>query len=278
MNVLLLIIKLYAAVSSRSLSVIASAVDSVLDLVSGGILFVTARAIRNRDPMVYPVGRRRLEPLGIIVFAAVMGTAALQLITTSIEALAKRSTSLNVQVSTIVILLVTITVKLLLYVWCRCVGRKSAIVNALATDHITDVMVNGVGTACAVIAKYYLWWTDALGAILLALWIIRTWFSTGYEQLLMLAGHTAPNEFLNKISFLAHLHHEQAEVDTVRAYYFGLYFMVEVDIKLPEDMPLRTAHDIGEALAIRIEEFDEVERAFVHIDFETTHKPEHKVL
>lgn len=44
---------------------------------------------------------------------------------------------------------------------------------------------------------------------------------------------------------------------------------------LPKDMPLHQAHDIGESLQFRIEDLDEVERAFVHLDFETGHKPEH---
>jgi DNA-directed RNA polymerase subunit L len=42
-------------------------------------------------------------------------------------------------------------------------------------------------------------------------------------------------------------------------------------------MLLREAHTIGELLQEKIEKLPEVERAFVHIDFESTHKPEHKV-
>ncbi|CAD6338829.1 unnamed protein product [Miscanthus lutarioriparius] len=50
-----------------------------------------------------------------------------------------------------------------------------------------------------------------------------------------------------------------------------------VDIELSEDMRLREAHTIGESLQEKIEKLPEVERAFVHIDFESTHNPEHKV-
>lgn len=42
-------------------------------------------------------------------------------------------------------------------------------------------------------------------------------------------------------------------------------------------MSLREAHDIGESLQMKIESLPMVERAFVHLDFETTHKPEHDV-
>ena len=48
-----------------------------------------------------------------------------------------------------------------------------------------------------------------------------------------------------------------------------------MDIVLAEEMKLKCAHDIGESLQNRIEEMEDVERAFVHIDFETSHFPEH---
>lgn len=54
-------------------------------------------------------------------------------------------------------------------------------------------------------------------------------------------------------------------------------FKLQVDIELPEDLPLKEAHAIGESLQIKIEELLEVERAFVHLDFECDHKPEHSV-
>lgn len=57
-----------------------------------------------------------------------------------------------------------------------------------------------------------------------------------------------------------------------------MIFLEQVDIELPEDLPLKVAHTIGESLQIKIENLPEVERAFVHLDFECDHKPEHSVL
>ena len=38
---------------------------------------------------------------------------------------------------------------------------------------------------------------------------------------------------------------------------------------------LRTTHDVAEDLQTKLESLPNVERAYVHIDFETSHKPEH---
>jgi divalent metal cation (Fe/Co/Zn/Cd) transporter len=51
----------------------------------------------------------------------------------------------------------------------------------------------------------------------------------------------------------------------------------QVDIELPEDMSLREAHDIGESLQNKLEALTEVERAYVHLDYESTHRPEHTI-
>ena len=64
-----------------------------------------------------------------------------------------------------------------------------------------------------------------------------------------------------------------------RAYSFGDSWFVEVDIVLPSAMTVAESHDIAEALQMKLERLPEIARAFVHIDFETTHsaESEHKV-
>ena len=115
-----------------------------------------------------------------------------------------------------------------------------------------------------------------MGAILLASYIIYNWAETALDNIKAMVGMSAPPEFLTQLTYLAWNHHPEIVcIDTVRAYTFGPNFFVEVDVVLPEEMPLRQAHDIGESLQNRIEEMGEVESAFVHIDFETAHYPEH---
>ena len=61
----------------------------------------------------------------------------------------------------------------------------------------------------------------------------------------------------------------------MRCYTFGDTYFAEIDVVLPPDMPLCEAHDIGESLQEKVESLNEVERAFVHLDYECTHRPEH---
>ncbi|CAN1263148.1 Metal tolerance protein 10 [Linum perenne] len=234
-NLVLFAAKVYASMESRSMAVIASTVDSFLDLMSGFILWFTDHAMRKPNQYRYPIGKQRMQPVGIVVFASVMATLGLQIIFES--------------------------------------GRELL---AKAQDHFFDVITNSIGLAAAVLAIKFYWWIDPVGAILIALYTIWNWSGTVMENVGSLIGRTAPPEYLAKLIYLIWNHHQEIKhIDTVRAYTFGCNYFVEADIVLPADMSLCEAHNIGETLQEKIEQFPEVERAFVHVDFEFTHQPEH---
>lgn len=112
----------------------------------------------------------------------------------------------------------------------------------------------------------------------IALYTIVTWSKVVMQNVHSLIGKSAPPDYLAKLTYLIWNHHEEIKhIDTVRAYTFGSFYFVEVDIVLPGNMHLSHAHDIGETLQEKLEKLPEVERAFVHVDFEYTHKPEHKI-
>ena len=53
----------------------------------------------------------------------------------------------------------------------------------------------------------------------------------------------------------------------MRAYHFGPRFLVELEIVMHPDTPLRESHDCGILLQHKIEALPSVERCFVHIDY-----------
>ncbi|KAI5321123.1 hypothetical protein L3X38_030194 [Prunus dulcis] len=279
-NVLLLGLKIYATIKSGSIAIAASTLDSLLDLLAGGILWFTHLAMKNINIYKYPIGKLRVQPVGIIIFAAIMATLGFQVLIQAVEQLVTDDPTEKMSSSQLVwlyvIMIFATVVKLALWFYCRSSGNK--IVRAYAKDHYFDVVTNVVGLVAAVLANRFYWWLDPAGAILLAVYTIVNWSGTVMENAVSLVGQSAPTEFLQKLTYLVIMHPEVKRIDTVRAYTFGVLYFVEVDIELPEEIPLKEAHAIGETLQIKIEKLPEVERAFVHLDFECEHKPEHSVL
>lgn len=165
-----------------------------------------------------------------------------------------------------------------MYFYCRVLTHSSSCM-ILATDHRNDVTVNSFGLIMAILGDHVVWWLDPTGALIIALIILRSWTTEAYEQIQLLVGKTASPEILQKLTFIAFTHSpEILKVDTCRAFHVGNNLFVEIDIVLHRDMPLYKSHDIGESLQEKLESLDEVERAFVHVDYDYKHKPEHKII
>jgi divalent metal cation (Fe/Co/Zn/Cd) transporter len=75
---------------------------------------------------------------------------------------------------------------------------------------------------------------------------------------------------------MTHSPHIRA-IDTVRAYHSGPRLIVEVDVVMDAEETLRFTHDVAEELQIKLESLPDVERAYVHVDYETSHAPEHSM-
>lgn len=65
---------------SGSLAIAASTLDSLLDLMAGAILWFTHLSMKTINIYEYPIGKLRMQPVGIIIFAAVMATLGMLLL------------------------------------------------------------------------------------------------------------------------------------------------------------------------------------------------------
>jgi cation diffusion facilitator family transporter len=282
-NVLLFVLKVSAAVWSGSLAVLASGVDSALDLATGTALFFAARNVERGATSSYPVGRARTEPVVLVALASVMALGGALLVQQSITALAEGIANggkfPRIDGFTFGTFGATIAAKLFLFVFCRTVsarmpGGESLALRALAVDHLNDVLTNGLALIAAglVLAARSLWFMDPLFAGLLGLFILYRWVEEGLESARMLVGTGAPPEVISELARVVYFHDRRiVALDTIRAYHVGARLFLEVDIQLAPKTPLHEAHDIGETLQLRLEHAADVERAFVHLDFESVH-------
>lgn len=277
LNLFLLVVKIYASVKTGSLAILASTLDSLLDMVAGFVLWFAHYYMQKKNRYKYPIGKLRIQPVGIVVFAATMATLGLQVLITGVEQLLEGDEEQMEQgqlVWLVIIMSLAIVIKLGLYLYCN--SFDNDIVAVYAMDHFFDVITNIVGLAAALLGHYFFWWIDPAGAIFLALYTIVNWAKTLLENALSLVGKAAPAQLIQKFTYMALNHDPRIQrIDTVRAYTFGTFYFVEVDIELPADMLLKEAHEIGEGLQDKLERLPEVERAFVHLDFECEHRPEH---
>ena len=356
-NIIITIAKFVAYLQTFSLSVLAALLDSVLDTVSQVVLGYTEHhSSKERSSAFYPAGASRLEAIGVLGIAALMGMASFEVLKDSIVALlsnqspfvnSSSSSSSNSgggggadgpSLSSFWSMLAIVIVKIQLFMLCTRAANKRLLfrtgaaaattsleyddddddedmetgmsaptdvrviptastaggegggggtvqladptLQALAQDHFNDALSNGVAAVALLFAlrQPSLWFLDPIGAICISLYIIYSWFMTGREQIEQLIGKSAPDDFIAELTEIARVFDERiVEVDVVRAYHFGPKFLVEIEIVMPKETSLFESHDVGMELQYEIEAREEVERCFVHIDYQQRPYDEHVV-
>ena len=273
-NIILLAGKVVAALSSGSLSLIASLVDSALDLLCTIIVWSTNKLVAwrlNTLQKKFPVGRKRLEPLGILVFSIIMVISFLQILQESVEKIIPlHGVAEELPLVAVIALLATIVVKGI--IWFGCIPIKTTQVQALAQDCKTDVIFNTLSLLFPFIgAKANIWWLDPVGAGLLSLFIIYDWGQTCFENVTRLSGQAASDNLQKKLMYLAYRFSPVVDgFKSVTAYHAGDGIWVEYDVLMDDTTKLNKSHDVAETLQYCAEGLDEVDRAFVTTDYSSS--------
>ncbi|KAL9612879.1 MAG: hypothetical protein Q9167_002563 [Letrouitia subvulpina] len=275
-NAVLLAGKIVVIVLTSSLSVLASLVDAALDFLSTAIVWTTTKLISQKDQYAYPVGRRRLEPIGVLVFSVIMITSFFQVALECFNRLTSGDHSIvQLGLPSIIIMASTVLVKFGCWLWCRMIKNSS--VQALAQDAMTDVVFNTFSILFPILGHFFhVWWLDALGGLALSFYVIFNWSRTTATHIRHLTGAAASATDRNILLYLT-MRFAKAirKIQGIQAYHAGDKLNVEVDIVLDEDMSLRDSHDLGESLQYVLESVPSVDRAFVHLDYAGWNLPSH---
>ena len=304
-NAVLLGGKIAVIVLTSSLSVLASLVDAALDFLSTAIVWTTTKLISRQDQYAYPVGRRRLEPIGVLVFSVIMITSFFQVSLQCFNRLTSGDRSVvQLGLPAVVIMASTVLIKFGCWLWCRLIKNSS--VQALAQDAMTDVVfnifsiifplskshpsvqrpdqikhhfpANSIPSSQNSQVGYYaqVWWLDALGGLVLSIYVILNWARTSAAHIRNLTGAAATADERNILLYLTMRFAKSIkQIQGLQAYHSGDRLNVEVDIVLEENISLRDSHDLSESLQYVLESVPSVDRAFVHQDYAGYNLPSH---
>ncbi|KAL8047111.1 hypothetical protein ABFX02_08G217700 [Erythranthe guttata] len=129
--------------SGGSLAVTTSTLDSLLDLIAGGILWFTHLSMKNINIYKYAIGKLRVQPVGIIIFMATLGFKVLvQAVEQPIKDDPPEKMDSNQLLWLYIIMLIATGVKLILWIYCR--SSENDIVRAYAMVNLFPHKTRGV--------------------------------------------------------------------------------------------------------------------------------------
>ncbi|KAJ1033932.1 hypothetical protein NDA16_000140 [Ustilago loliicola] len=210
-NFALAALQTYAAVSSLSLSLFATAADSVFDPFANLVLNWLHRKSEKVDERKWPIGGSRFEPIGNITYAALMGMVSAILVVESIQELATGDGDKKLHIASLIAVGIAFITKAVLAIYCFGLRKHSSQVEVLYQDHRNDLFINGFGIFTSAAGATIAGWIDPAGALIISLAIITSWTRTAFGEFKTLAGAAAPTDFLQLVTYNAALFSDEIQ-------------------------------------------------------------------
>lgn len=264
----LIICKLAAFFYTNSVAMLSSLLDSTIDLIAALVtLYGVASALRPPD-REHRFGHGKAEPLAALAQAAfIVGSSVLL----SYEALSRFYNPHEIKNENFgyFVMVVAIVLSMALVFFQHLVVRRtgSMAIGADKIHYIGDVAIN-----LAVIAALalYQWtgqvWYDPLFAILIAGGLAYNAFRIALQALNVLMDHELPDKDRDKIKAIVQAQQSVRGIHDLRTRFDGERAFIEFHLELDENMTLKIAHDISDAImdALR-KEFPDAD-IFIHQD------------
>jgi len=246
--------KLTAALLTGSISVLASLVDSMMDVAASIINLLAVHYSLQPPDRDHRFGHGKAEPLAGLAQAAFIAGSAVFLILHAVNRLLHPQ-PLNDALVGVGVLLFAIAATGALLAFQHYVIRRtqSTAIRADALHYATDLLTNTATILALGLAMLGWPLADPVFAIGIALYIIYSAGHIGHEAIQLLMDHELPPEVHARIKEIVRAHSLVRGVHDVRTRRSGQTYFIQLHLMLDDRMPLVEAHRVA----------DEVEAALV---------------
>jgi cation diffusion facilitator family transporter len=266
-NGLLAVSKGTVAWLSGSTAVLATAVDSVTDLVYTVFMAWGLRSSQQPADENHPQGHARIEPIVSTVIALMMGLAGVEVARRAIDQLLGAPIRFDWGWP-VVVLTGSGLIKIAMYSLVQRLGKQaySPAIQASARDNLADVFSSAAALIGVVAARWVHPLADPLAGLVVSAWIFRNALSILVENVGYLTGRAARPDLVEHIYEAVRSVDGVMDVHQVIADYVGPQVRVDLHVNVDGAIPFRAAHDISDAVRQAVEGLDEVDQAYVHLE------------
>ena len=266
-NLFLFIIKAIVGLLSNSIAVISEAVNSLTDIISSVGIKYAVKISHQKPDDKHQFGHQAAQPIAAFIVAVFAFVVGIKIIEESVGRIINPQ-ELHVHWAVYVVLTVTVLVKVLLSRYQRGIGRKfkSPAMNAAAVDSLNDVLASAIAILGVVCVELGFKFVDGIAGILVAMFILKTGWEVARENIDYLMGRSADEHLILDIANLAMKIDGVKGFNDLRSFYVGDKFHIEIHIEVDKNLPTEASHDIGNKVKHAIEEMEQIQQVFVHID------------
>ena len=264
---LLVFIKLTVGILSGSVAILASAIDSLLDM-TVSIFNYFALHIAEKDPdEKFHFGRSKLEPLAAVIEGTIISMSAIFIMYDAITKIARKSEMTMVQES-IGVMIISIVVTAFLVLFLRHVAKKTGnmVIEADALHYQTDLLSNAaILVALGLVSFTGKTIIDPIVGIGIALYMLYSAYPIIKRGILMLLDVAIPKEDIEEIERMIQSFPEVNGYHYLKTRESGSHVFVSVHVVFTPEMTLLEAHRIADAIEKEIREYFHAKEKKAHI-------------
>ncbi|MBN1920837.1 MAG: cation transporter [Anaerolineae bacterium] len=266
-NLLLVAGKGIAAYYSDSVALYADAANSASDVLYSLFMILGLWMAMQPPDLSHPQGHSRFEPLAGLVIALAMAYAGYEAGRVAIERFLSGGIAVEPGFPALV-LLFSAALKAGMYLVIRRIATSvtSPALAATARDNLSDVITSGAAFLGVYGSRFLHPLFDPIAGAVVALWIFRAAFEAAHENLKYLTGAGAPPELRHRIADVAGKVPGVLRVHQVITEYVGPQLIADLHINADGRISLYEAHHIADSVQAAVENVDEVDRAYIHIE------------
>jgi len=251
---LLTLVKLFIGILSGSVAVIASAIDSILDMAISVFNFFAIKKAEEHPDETFNYGKGKIQAIAGVIEGTVITLSGLYIIYEAISKMIHGKSTGYLGVSVLVMLFsILVTWLLVRYLLRVAEATDNIVIKADALHYKTDLLSNGAVVAALLIVYLSGWdWVDALFGLGIGLYIIYSAYEIIHEGVMILLDRSLDSEKVAKIGEVIGNHPKVNGYHWLKTRTDGTHNFVEFHLVLTPEMTLEEAHRIAEELECKI--------------------------
>lgn len=255
---LLLIIKLSTAIISGSVALLASAIDSLLDIAISIFNYFALHTADKEADERFNYGRGKIEAIAAVVEGVLIILSGLYILYLSVDKIIYKAVPQHMDLAIYVMVASTIiTLSLVLFLLHIAKKTNSLVIKADALHYKADLLANG-GILFSLALIYFTNWyiVDAITGLVIALYIIKSAYSLIKEGTLMLLDVALEPELVEKIEEAIKVQKGVMSFHWLKTRRSGHDVFVNVHIVFDHEISLMKAHVISDRVDREIQAID----------------------
>lgn len=267
---ILVAFKLTVGIISGSVAVLASAIDSLLDLVVSLFNYFALHNSDKEPDEKFNFGRRKLEPLAAVIEGTIISLSALFILYEAISRMVQGSVISHLQASLgVMIASLIITAGLVLFLNSVAKRTGNMVIRADALHYKTDLLSNGaVLASLAFIALTDYTFVDPILGIAISIYMLYSAFPLIQEGIMMLLDAALDSESVSRINYLLDNEDSITSYHDLRTRQSGSDIYISAHIVFNVSTSLFDAHQVGDRIEYALINLfpDNTVHPLIHLD------------